>query len=220
MLTISRHGHSYHIINPGGRIGSKLARGEPYEAMLLDHIWSEGYTGTAVDVGAHVGNHALFFAAVCGLTVYAFEPDDLAFLMLTENVAINDLPVYPIKLGLGAEPGRATFVKDMVLDVGVGPVQVERLDTCMDHAPSLKLPIAFIKVDVEGMEAEVMKGATGFLPGPDVYSETHSKTQSRKMAAVLEPYGYEMVKSFPMGSTMEMWRWMNMSNERLFNVRP
>lgn len=59
VCTIDYGAGSYKINNPGGRIGSKLVNGEPYERQLLHDVRALALSGTAFDIGANVGNHTL-----------------------------------------------------------------------------------------------------------------------------------------------------------------
>lgn len=215
VVTIAAFERSYRIVNPGpGRVGSKLAHGEPYERKLLVDIRQQHLSGTAFDVGAHIGNHTLYLAAVCGLKVHAWEPYDVSRRMLEGNLALNpglDVIVHGWAAGRGDARGR--FTKGMwiefdptrdgdALKLDRGHVQVHRID---DHVDVDDL--AVVKVDVEGMEADVLAGMVGHLERcrPVVYSETHTQASHDSVAAVLEPFGYEMTKRIAMGSVMEKW---------------
>ncbi|HEV2929907.1 MAG TPA: FkbM family methyltransferase, partial [Propionibacteriaceae bacterium] len=86
-------GNRYRIRDPGGggRVAKILRSGTPYEAGVLADMASLGLTGAAVDVGANIGNHSLWLAVVCGLSVEAFEPDPANLSRLRHNVALNGL---------------------------------------------------------------------------------------------------------------------------------
>ncbi len=218
VVTIRGFGRDYRINNPGaGRVGSKLAHGEPYERKLLVDAYQLGLVGTAFDVGAHIGNHTLYFAAICGLTVHAWEPYDESRFMLEENLALNpslDDRVIVHDWAAGAAHTRGRFTSGMWLEFDPtrdgstltlerGHVQVHPIDDEVD-VPDL----AVMKVDVEGMEADVIKGALGHIERsrPVIYSETHTQESHDSVAALLEPLGYRMTKPVRMGSVMERWQ--------------
>lgn len=203
VLTISAHDRSYRIIDPGGRVGSKLVNGEPYERKLLDDVYRRDLAGVAFDIGAHVGNHSLYMAAVCGLTVMAFEPHPVSYRMLRENIALNpDVEIHAHNYAAGSKAGRARFAGQMQLKTQRGHIPVRRLD---DEIPPL--PLSVVKVDVEGMEPEALAGMSGHLVRckPVVYAETHTRTAHRRIAGVLEPLGYRATSSIAMGSVMNVW---------------
>jgi FkbM family methyltransferase len=216
VVTIKAFGNRYRIINPGpGRVGTKLAHGEPYERKLLVDCYQQGLSGTAFDVGAHIGNHSLYLGAICGFKVHAWEPHDESRRMLQENLALNphiDVTVHD--WAAGAEHNRGRFTRGMWLEFDPtregdkltlerGHVQVHRIDDHLD-VPDL----AVVKIDVEGMEADVISGAAGHIERslPVIYSETHTDESHASVATILEPLGYEMTRAIHMGSTMERWQ--------------
>lgn len=216
VVTIEAHDRDYRIINPGpGRVGSKLVNGEPYEKKLLQDAYHLGLSGTAFDVGAHIGNHSLWFAAVCGLKVHAWEPHDASRVQLEANLALNpNLDITVHSWAAGAEDARGRFTPGMWLEFDPtrdgdklklerGHIPVHRIDDQL-HVDDL----AVIKVDVEGMEAQVLEGAVGHIERcrPVIYTETHTRTSHNTVAAVLEPLGYRCDKIIRMGSPMERWR--------------
>ncbi len=118
-----------------------------------------------IDVGANIGNHSIYFAAPCGCRVIAFEPNPAAYQLLQLNIKYNGLlsRIEPHCIALGAHAGRGEIdASKSVHNLGAaavkqmpeGTVQIERLDDALPLAhPSL------IKIDVEGMELEILLGA-------------------------------------------------------------
>lgn len=201
---ISAHGRSYELYESedplAGAAAAKttqLARtGQPYELPLLEHIYSLGLHGTAVDVGANVGNHALWMAAVCGLDVIAFEP--LVPFELRANVELNNLAerVEVIPFALGDRQGFARHVGAGRLEAGAGdgdiPVLVRRFD---DFG---LVGVSVVKIDVEGMEPAVLRGGESTIrrDRPVIFAEEWGEPEHDATAAVLEPWGYEMTYRF------------------------
>lgn len=212
--TITQAGRSYRIHDPGGRVGSKVRHGEPYERKLLTDIRQHRLTGTAFDIGAHVGNHTLYLAAICGLKVHAWECHAPTVARLRENVALNpDIDVTVHEWAAGREAGFGHLTGDRWVefdptrtdsgavaaggDIKIAPIDDElRVDD-----------LAVVKVDVEGTEADVLAGMIRHLARctPLVYAETHTIDAHQATADVLEPLGYEMTRAIHMGSTMERW---------------
>jgi FkbM family methyltransferase len=215
IVTIKAFGRAYRIINPGpGRVGTKLAHGEPYERKLLVDCYQQGLGGAAFDIGAHIGNHTLYLAAVCGFRVHAWEPHDRSREMLQANLALNPtLDVTVHDWAAGIEDNRGRFTRGMWLEFDPtrdgdtlklerGHVQVHRIDDHLD-VPDL----AVIKVDVEGMEADALAGCMSHIIRctPVIYAEAHTPESHDSVAELLEPLGYEMTRAIHMGSTMERW---------------
>lgn len=205
MVEITAHGRSYRINNPGGIIGKCLEGGDPYERKVLEQIYRENLAGKlAVDVGASVGNHTLWLAAVCEMRVIAVEPLD--FERLKENVALNpdlDIEVWDYALGDRLYTGAVTGAPAHVIGESfpADGVRIRRLD---DLAPGR---VSLLKIDVEGQEPNVLLGAMETIKAdrPLVYAEAITKRASKRLAQILEPLGYTHTKTF--GSTpLEEWR--------------
>ncbi|MBI1399408.1 FkbM family methyltransferase [Hyphomonas sp.] len=153
-----------------------------------------------VDVGANIGSYTILASAVCGAGSIAIEPDPNTMKALKENIAINDLgpKVVPIEAAMGRKAGHVRFTvgRDTVnrvandSDLNVQVVKVECLDDLLqDRAP------AFIKLDVEGFEADVIAGASRTLMAPSLLAiETEGRqtevVESLKRAG-FEEYSYE-----------------------------
>lgn len=128
-----------------------------------------------VDIGANVGSYTILASAVCGATSIAVEPDPGTARHLRRNIAANDVAqhVTVVEAAVGAEPGtvRFTIGRDTTNQVAVGDqrnartreVEVRRLDDIVGDTEPL-----LIKIDVEGYEAEVMRGASQTLQAPSL----------------------------------------------------
>lgn len=136
------------------------------------------------DVGANVGSYSLIAGAqgLDGLRVVAFEPGYASYSALCDNVLLNGQEdvVVPMPVVLGERTALATLTYS---DVGAGaaghtleggkegayrqPVLVHRLDDLVE----LGLPMpTLIKVDVDGAEASVLRGAQRTLAQPELRS--------------------------------------------------
>ena len=146
-------------------------RGQFYEMSELSRLASvfpKG--GVFVDIGANVGNHTLFAALFLGASrVIPFEPNPKAFELLVSNVLVNGLrdTVDLSKLGVGVSDaqggGFAMQDRDRNLGgakmlEGQGELEVHRGDALLEGVTP-----DFIKIDVEGMEMQVLAGLSGVL---------------------------------------------------------
>jgi len=121
----------------------------------------------ALDVGANAGAYALLLGQWVrpGGRVYAFEPAPETFGGLSEHVRLNglDSTVVPVRAAAAAHTGTAIFSVDgfsganRLAEGGAG----ERVETVTldDFCAREKIVPAFIKIDVEGAELDVLRGA-------------------------------------------------------------
>ena len=119
------------------------------------------------DVGANVGSYTVLAAATVGATVIAFEPGEEAFAWLKRNVELNGKTsrVDARCEAVGAKPGIVSFTSglDTVNRIdpnGSASVPITTLDAACIRTPSL------IKIDVEGFEADVLRGSSRLLNDP------------------------------------------------------
>jgi len=117
------------------------------------------------DIGAYVGDTALWFSKAVGShgKVYAFEPEPRNFEKLKANLERNKVTnVIPLQLALSENEGEMQVASGgnsstiTQTDTGTS-VKVTTIDKFVE---ANKLPrVDFIKMDVEGHELKVLKGA-------------------------------------------------------------
>jgi FkbM family methyltransferase len=175
-----------------------------YEDVMLRYIRSLGLTGTYVDVGGGVGNHSLFFALFCGTKVHSFEPRDIHRTFLTNLINANSVQdrviLHPLAASDHTGMVRATFVIGKEANV-TGNVPCTRLDDTI-----IENDVKVIKIDVEGAETSVLRGATGVLKRcrPNLYIEAHTERETVEIMDVIKPLGYFMTgKVFNASPTYE-----------------
>ncbi|AIA31694.1 FkbM family methyltransferase [Leptospirillum ferriphilum] len=139
---------------------------EKTETELIRSHLSEG--SVFIDIGANIGWFTIQAARWVGKTgnVFSFEPRPSTFVHLTKSIEINGLGnVTAFNMALSDEKGTAKLISpeghkspgSSYLGSGDGiPVSLVKLD---DIIPPLKR-LDLIKMDVEGWEPNVIKGAT------------------------------------------------------------
>lgn len=151
--------------------------------------------GVAFDLGAHAGLYSLLFARACR-EVYAFEPLPENLGRLTRTLAWNKVRnahIIPWAAGGATELGAfrigAHTSEGMVDASGDVPVHVVALD---DFAKRYGVIPDLIKIDVEGAELEVLRGAAAILRArkPPILLSTHSDAIKQACLEYLRATGY------------------------------
>jgi FkbM family methyltransferase len=181
------------------------------EMDLLASLIQPGQT--VLDVGANMGSHALAFCNFVGPTgtVHAFEPQRIMFQALVATVALNNwtnahchmklvgarrgkmrLPSIdygePSNFGmmtLAPDRDRASSLTYRDDEVGeeVERITLDSLDLAACH---------LIKIDVEGMEIDVLRGARRTIARhrPLIYMECQPDKRSQASLKLLKSLGY------------------------------
>jgi len=201
---------SHYLIRP--------AESEP----AIRNLCPEG--GVAIDVGANFGEWSLQMARAVGATgrVFAFEPSPAIAEALRKTLAINGQKHASVieaaasategaanftvnedhsgKSGIGTEAGgdrtRDTSVPTVTLDSFAASQQLDRLD--------------FIKIDVEGHDAEVLAGADKtlgqFKPALVLEAGIEPDHDRSNVKAILERHSYAPAGAFlPHGIIETTW---------------
>lgn len=213
-----------------GRTVTVWGRYERDELELLrDALQARGLLvgdGLCLDIGANVGNHALFFAPLFR-EVWAFEPNPRTFTLLQLNASLAD-NVRCVNLGLSDAVGSALLrvptdnIGMATLQPGAPGVAVACELQRLDDIPGLVgRRVALVKIDVEGHEPAALRGAMAMLQRdrPVVVFEQHPHDINAAGASptmeVLRQAGYTRwwtLESRPAGSS----RTLNLLRRLLF----
>lgn len=177
---------------------SAAVRKEPWTFEWLKTIGS----GVFYDVGACVGSYSLM-AAARGAKVVAIEPVPVNAAECVANGRLNSLifPVLPYAAG-SARGTMAMFVSSTpgygnASTLNRGPGQTEHITvivrTLRDIANDFGLP-THIKIDVEGAEVEVMRGAGTVLDKVEsVICEIKDDANEADVLLIAQAHGLESV---------------------------
>lgn len=189
----------------------RLDHDQPVLQILAPYIKPGG---VVIDCGAALGDHTIFYLEKVGLAgmVYAFEPHPIQYECLVRNCpkafcfnfALGDslgqvsLFMEPLMVGssrLIKEPGRWAS----------HTVQVERI--ALDDVVPAK-DISLIKIDVEGCEPEVIRGAEKIIYDcrPPIWMELNPEALSaqghsaQEVKELLESLRYKVTRWYPEGA--------------------
>ena len=181
--------------------GSRFVKGtyEPIQSAAFQRLIQPGHV--VFDVGAHVGYYTVLSSVLAGPSgqVIAFEPLPANLKYLRRHLKLNDCDNVRILTNCVGE-GSSVARFDDSHGTGVGhlanegsfEVQVRSLDEMVESG---ELPIPqFLKIDVEGAELLVLKGAERLLRRhhPTLVLSTHSDDLDRACLQRLSEFGYDV----------------------------
>jgi FkbM family methyltransferase len=160
---------------------------------------------TWLDIGANYGCTALRLADLVGPTgrVFAFEPKLDTCGNLAETVALNRMAqilVIPVALGSNQDLDLRRFATSGSMAVGTslanGPpetLMIAKLDWLWPRIAGDAAQIHGIKIDVQGMEIEVLRGMKDVLRAhkPRLCLELHAGVDRKEVFDLLESCGYD-----------------------------
>lgn len=174
-----------------------LVRYESTDTFILNEIYNQNIyerhyhpkLGDIVfDIGSHIGIFSLKASRIVGTNgvVYSFEPNPINFVILKRNVMLNKASNVKIS-------NKAVSSQNKILQLYLDPentggssVQIKTGKTAQISVSSITLDniinekniqeVNFLKLDVEGHELEILKGANHFLNiCKHIAMETHEK---------------------------------------------
>jgi FkbM family methyltransferase len=183
-----------------------------FEAKLLSMVQAMGLVdpaSTVCDIGANIGNHAIYFAKIMGVgRVLCFEPQPGCYATLSTNIELNGISAHATAYNclVGAVTGTGKMSHFNAKNLGGtsfeaaedGPVPMFALDDVI--TPEDLGSLDLIKIDVEGMQDDVLKGAAGVLDArkPALWVEILERDRCyAETAAYLSGFGYKAEKLGP-----------------------
>jgi len=169
-----------------------IGDGDHLTELVFKHFINTG--SNVVDVGANIGTHSLLAAKLAREgRLFSFEPGNQAFEALQNNLRLNKVTnVVTVFGAVAKESGTTSFYehlysneKNFVLLNGTKPklgsvvtVPAYRLDSFLSNFAVSE--IDFLKIDVEGLELEVLKSLGQFIDNvKTIYFECSIKNYAR-----------------------------------------
>ena len=188
-------------------------------AILYEIFWKKTYTyvnmpwqdlRTIVDLGANIGMSALYLnLQYKNATIYAVEPDEDNFELLTTNLAdeILTAKLIPVRAAIFPDEGFATIKRaakayntTVTRESSQGEkVKAVNMSTLMREM--MINHIDLLKIDIEGWEEQLFSGNIAWLDNvTNVVMECHSEDIKLFCKEVLENKGFIILsgsKNFP-----------------------
>jgi FkbM family methyltransferase len=190
-----------------GRAVERYGEYGEIEAQLLRQLCRPG--AVVVEVGANIGTHTQALSRCVGETgyVYAYEPQRVVFQTLCANLAVNSIVNVDARpSAAGAEAGFVLIPDIDYAQLGnFGGVDVSSFSSGrkvrkvrLDDDLELER-LDLIKIDVEGMELDVLKGADGLIRRlrPALYVENDRSAQSEALIRHVAGLGYRLYWHLP-----------------------
>lgn len=198
----------------------EMADGQ-FDAFIYNELGSADLTGAvAWDIGAHFGYHSFSFASLVGDSghVYSFEPNPFngkRFKMHLEKNSVQAKRITLNPIALSDTDGQATFVfsddvdgssssgshlEDAIVPLAAGTYAKFKHETveCLTidsfvAKTSPRIP-QYIKIDVEGAEMMVLRGAPAFFAKhrPVIFMEVHNILLMHAVHAFFVGLGYSV----------------------------
>ncbi|XDF44308.1 FkbM family methyltransferase [Saccharolobus solfataricus] len=177
---------------------------EPINFSLSETFVLEQYNteiqGDVIDIGANIGDSAIYFALKGASHVYAFEPLPSIYRIALQNVKINNLDdrITLINAGVASNEGKVKVPSSIGIEKSrefsikdQGDVEVP-LISFRDVLKMAKDPY-LLKMDCEGCEADILLNVDS-LPFEKIFVESHppkSKVPHKKLLSKLGELKYK-----------------------------
>lgn len=198
---MGKYGRTHYFRNDEyvGRSVFKLGEFSPEECAYIVSLANLRPGELVLDIGANIGciSQALIAA---GAEVEAFEPQPAVFELLEKNCP----SIIKHNIALGSRPGTAQMPK---VDYskkgnfgGLGIGQGHGLRVELRTLDSFEYQnVGVIKLDVEGYEEEVLRGAVETIARckPIIYLEADRREKLSSLAMFLSSIGYSYVRHEP-----------------------
>jgi len=184
---------------------------EPKNVQAIQNTVRED--DVAYDVGAHVGYFSVLMGDIVGSDgkVIAFEPRGLNLGYLQKHVSVNHCEnIQIVSKALGDHSGHAKLETrtgsgtGYVSDTGDEEIEITSIDELVDSGTLP--PPTFLKIDVEGGEMAVLRGAKNVIAKqrPRMILATHGDAIDAECRALLQEWNYNLQDIDHESGTKEM----------------
>lgn len=198
-LAVFAFDHIAHKINLNG-----IYERDELEILIewINEKYPDVFNGTAIDIGANIGNHSVFFSDYFK-KVKSFEPNYRTYQVLEVNSKLSDnietfnFGISDIEQSLILNTDKnnvgGSFLSSIIENHNfTNTVKLFKLDSLLNKNDEVKL----IKIDVEGHEVNVLKGAVEIINkwNPLILFELNISAFNNGVSQeieILKQYGYK-----------------------------
>jgi FkbM family methyltransferase len=182
------------------------------EYMLYVNSLKKINDSIAIDAGANIGNHSLFMRSFLADSLVAIEPNTAVLPILKQNLSSNINNYTVCECGVGASEAKGNIVISSAAEKNAGMARIElngnsgevivtTIDTIIEKKEKDDENtghVSIIKIDVEGMELDVLKGAANTIRKyqPHIFVEADSKEEYREVKEFFNGFGYKRVSKW------------------------
>lgn len=201
-------------VSQNDHIYRKISRtGTFYEIDLLEYIYrikpliySKGCKNVVIDIGANIGNHSVFLCSFLADHLIAIEPNPNALFQLRRNLSKNISNYTIIECAVGDKESRGTIVvpenmNDNIgsarvnVNINEGDIEISTVDSIFSSWKDKvdnPVSVSLIKIDVEGMELQALKGAENTILKykPHIFVEAATQQEFQSIHNYLRSLGY------------------------------
>ena len=167
--------------------------------LLMDEYIKQNFI--IADIGANIGNHSIYWGNKKEIKhIYSFEPIKSTFDILKKNIELNDMQdkITAYNVGISDEKTLGEMYDYNMENIGgVAIFKSQRGNFELNTIDNLfsEIKLDFIKIDVEGHEIFVLKGAEKVIKRdkPIIWIETFSD-HFNQVDNILKSYGYKLEK--------------------------
>lgn len=177
-----------------------------FEEAEIKELCKYATGGVMIDIGANIGIYSVSLGKELGDKgeLWAFEPLEVNINAINENMALNRLENYKaFQMALSDSNGTISLsLSDDAMYASIAEVyregnsktvevEMKRLDDIWLSAG--KPDVSAMKIDVEGAELSVLKGATELISTakPPILLEAPTQEQFNSLSNWLSSYGYK-----------------------------
>lgn len=170
-----------------------------HEKEFTSYLLNQDKKGIFIDVGTHIGRYSIILAKK-GWEVFSFEPLKSNFNQLKLNISLNKIGenLHLYNIGLGNKKGKQTIFYErhkggeasliFHKEHSAEKIIIDKLDNILKFKKTGKV---ILKIDVEGFEYQVLKGASNFIKKnkPEIFIEIWDEDK-KKDHELLNRLGY------------------------------